>query len=305
MDLISIVMPTYKRSDMIGRAIESILNQTYRNFEIIIVDDNDETSIERQETEENMKPYISNKKIKYIKHKKNFGGSQARNTGIRITSGKYITFLDDDDEYYPEKLEKQYAFYKDNFPCDEGFINSQIDVYQNGKYWRRTKTKVDYEDLLFSAVSEKILGTPTLFIPKRQLLEVGGFPEIPKGQEWYLSIKLIESGLKFKSMPDRLVRVNIHNKGSIFDGHSSFDKRVDGLKNIYRIQKSYFGLFNDKQIKLINFSHNMALANAYLIKDTTESINYLKIALKYKLIDVVVMKYIIKLTLRVTKKSKN
>lgn len=295
MELISIVMPTYKRSDMIGRAIESILNQTYTNFEIIIVDDNDETSVERQETEENLKPYILNEKIKYIKHKKNLGGSQARNTGIEIASGKYITFLDDDDEYYPEKLEKQYDFYKDNFPCDEGFINSQIDVYKNGKYWRKTKARVNYEDLLFSAVSERILGTPTLFIPKCKLMEVGGFPKIPKGQEWYLSIKLIESGLKFKSMPDRLVRVNIHNKGSIFDSHGSSEGRLKGLQGIYSIQKKYYYRFNKKQIAEIEYNYRLALANFYLTYDRNKSFRLFKESFKFGPVRMKSFKYMVKL----------
>ena len=105
--LVSIIIPTYKRPLMLDRAIESALSQTYYNLEIIVVDDNDENSNFRRETELCMAKYKKKKKVRYIKHRKNLGGSLARNTGIKQSNGKYITFLDDDDEYSPDKVEKQ------------------------------------------------------------------------------------------------------------------------------------------------------------------------------------------------------
>ena len=100
---VSIIIPTYNRAHLIDRSIQSVLNQTYQDFELIVVDDGSTDNTEdiiRQFQEKD-------KRIKYIKHDKNKGGSAARNTGIKNSRGEYIAFQDSDDEWFPEKLEKQ------------------------------------------------------------------------------------------------------------------------------------------------------------------------------------------------------
>ncbi|MGH4118095.1 glycosyltransferase family 2 protein [Clostridium sp.] len=303
MELISIIVPTYKRSIMISKTIKSLLSQTYTNVEIIIVDDNNPNSIERSKTEGVLKEYIGYNNVKYIKHSENKGGSEARNTGIKHASGKYITFLDDDDEYYKDKVEKQYIFYKKTFEKDDGFINCKVNVFRNDKFVRKSKSKVDYDNLLFSVVSEKILGTPTLFIPKYQLESVGGFKILSKGQEWFLCLKLIEAGYKFKSMKEALVRVNIHKFDSISNGQNSVEKKSEGLTTIYEIQKNYFEYFNQKQIREINYNYTMAMAACYLNSNKKESLKYFfKSFLNYRF-DRKTLKYMVKFFLNYLQKS--
>lgn len=105
--LVSVVIPTYKRPIYLKRAIDSVLNQTYENVELIVVDDNNPDTPARLETEDLMAHYSDNPKVKYLKHDKNRNGSAARNTGWRAATGEYITYLDDDDEIAPEKIAKQ------------------------------------------------------------------------------------------------------------------------------------------------------------------------------------------------------
>lgn len=105
--LVSVIIPTYKRPDMISRAIYSVLNQTYSNIEIFVIDDNDPSFPERTLTEEVMAEYASNRNVTYIQHERNKGGSAARNSGWRCAKGDYITFLDDDDEILPKKIQSQ------------------------------------------------------------------------------------------------------------------------------------------------------------------------------------------------------
>jgi glycosyltransferase involved in cell wall biosynthesis len=99
---VSVIIPTYKRPHLIGRAIRSVLNQTYQNFEIVIIDDspNDET--------EKVVKNFNDKRIKYIRNKIRVGFIGAKNQGVRESSkdSKYVAFLDDDDEYLPLFLEK-------------------------------------------------------------------------------------------------------------------------------------------------------------------------------------------------------
>jgi glycosyltransferase involved in cell wall biosynthesis len=99
--LISVVLPTFNREKYLPRAIKSVLNQTYKNLELIIVDDGSTDN-----TEEIVKG-CSDKRIRYYKQELNKGGSAARNVGIKLAKGELISFQDSDDEWLPEKLERQ------------------------------------------------------------------------------------------------------------------------------------------------------------------------------------------------------
>ncbi|MFC7193467.1 glycosyltransferase family 2 protein [Halosimplex aquaticum] len=98
---VSVIIPTYNRATLVKRAIQSVLNQTFKDFELIIVDDASD-----DETPEVIDS-INDARLEYIRHDLNRHGGAARNTGIKYASGKYIAFLDDDDEWYPTKLERQ------------------------------------------------------------------------------------------------------------------------------------------------------------------------------------------------------
>ena len=106
--LISVIIPTYNRGSLILGAVNSVLNQTYRNIELLVVDDcsTDNTS----QILENLK----DSRIKYIRLEKNSGACTARNKGIEYASGEFIAFNDSDDLWLPEKLERQLAFLKEN-----------------------------------------------------------------------------------------------------------------------------------------------------------------------------------------------
>lgn len=109
---VSIVIPTYNRVDFLPKAVQSVLNQTYRDWEMIIVDDG---SIDN--TEEVANGYKESR-IRYIAHKYNLGISASRNTGIKNSRGEYIAFLDSDDEWFPEKISRQMnIFQKEDSKC--------------------------------------------------------------------------------------------------------------------------------------------------------------------------------------------
>lgn len=105
MDLVSVIITSYCGSENIRRSILSVLNQTYPNIELIVVDDNDPLSEERKKTEAVLES-IKDNRLRYIKHKKNLNGSAARNTGIAAAKGKYIQLLDDDDYLFPDKISR-------------------------------------------------------------------------------------------------------------------------------------------------------------------------------------------------------
>ena len=129
-DLVSIIMPSYNTGRFISETIESVLAQSYSNWELIIVDD-----CSTDNTDEVIEDYISDDRIKYIKNDKNSGAAISRNRALREAKGKWIAFLDSDDLWEAQKLEKQITFmenYKYRFSYTN-YIEIDEDSIFNGK----------------------------------------------------------------------------------------------------------------------------------------------------------------------------
>jgi glycosyltransferase involved in cell wall biosynthesis len=101
---VSVVIPTYKRASVIGNAIESVLAQSFQDFEVLVADD------ASPDDTENVVRGFRDPRIRYLRQTKNSGDAAARNLGVRHASGEFIAFLDDDDEWLPEKLRLQVEF---------------------------------------------------------------------------------------------------------------------------------------------------------------------------------------------------
>ena len=107
--LVSIIMPSYNTAGFIAKSVESVLAQTYPYWELIIVDD-----CSTDNTDEVMAEFLSDSRIVYLKNKTNSGAAVSRNRALQLARGKWIAFLDSDDLWHPEKLEKQISFMEDN-----------------------------------------------------------------------------------------------------------------------------------------------------------------------------------------------
>lgn len=109
MPKVSVVIATYRRTHSLKRALESLVNQSYKNIEVILIDDNGNTEWNSKiklivDNFRKKHPYII---LKYIVNHKNIGSAKTRNVGINASSGEFVTFLDDDDIYLPDKIKKQ------------------------------------------------------------------------------------------------------------------------------------------------------------------------------------------------------
>lgn len=107
--LVSIIMPSYNTASFISESIQSVLAQSYEDWELIIVDD-----CSPDDTDQVVKPYLSDERIKYLKNEKNSGAAVSRNRALREAKGKWIAFLDSDDLWMPDKLKKQVSFMENN-----------------------------------------------------------------------------------------------------------------------------------------------------------------------------------------------
>ena len=108
--LVSVILPTYRRKETLKRALDSLYSQSYTSIEIIVVDDNADTEWNNY-VQSVLKEYPS---VVYICNAKNLGSAETRNIGIRAAKGDYITILDDDDIYLPEKIENQLQYMIEN-----------------------------------------------------------------------------------------------------------------------------------------------------------------------------------------------
>lgn len=192
--LVSIIIPTYKRVDTILETIQSVLNQTYKNIEIIVVDDNGKDTYYQKTTEQLLNKYIKEKKIIYIPHKNNRNGSAARNTGLIYSHGEYINFLDDDDKLYPTKIEEQIKrIINTNKSIGATYCNSKIIHYQNITH--RLIEKYSNVCKEGNLCKEYILGkakfNTSMIMFKREAIEyLGGFDEsYVRHQDYELMIR--------------------------------------------------------------------------------------------------------------------
>ena len=201
---VSVVIPTYNRAHLLERALGSVLRQTFRDFEVLVVDDGSTDSTAGVVRD------IRSPALRYIRHETNCGGSKARNSGIQAARGVYVGLLDDDDEWLPEKLQKQI----DRFEAagdDVGVVYSGYDVLSE-----RTGS-VAYSrvprGLAFTYVD--FLGTTgfgaSVPLVRRACFEkVGLFDEtLPGTQDRDMWLRIARR-YAFAYVPDVLVRQYIH-----------------------------------------------------------------------------------------------
>ncbi|MFO7792179.1 MAG: glycosyltransferase family 2 protein [Candidatus Saliniplasma sp.] len=229
MKKVSVIIPTYNRSMELKRAVRSVLNQTYEDFELIIVDDNSKD--DTREVVDN----FEDDRIRYHKNETNMGGSGSRNVGIRMSRNDFIAFLDDDDQWFPTKLEKQVKVLKDTPPDYCGVYTGLIKIREGEPISEKMIYKEGnlFEDLLW----ENIIGSTSVILLKKEcLLDVGGFTKnLPASQELDLYLRLSER-YKFKCVGEPLVRYHIHNKNQITGDYS---KKIVSKKYIFEKYKDY------------------------------------------------------------------
>ncbi len=207
MPKVSIIIPTYNRAWLLRKAIFSVLNQTYRDFEIIVVDDaSTDNTIDAINA-------LNSKKIKYIRHDVNKGEAGARNTGILNTNGQYIAFLDDDDEWLPKKLELQVDKFE-NSPQKVGLIYTGIIryYYKENKLIRKTQTiPLHKGDVYHALIKGNIIGTPSCVLIRRKCMEKIGLFDfaIAYGLDYDYWIR-ISKHFDFKYLAEPLVKYRVH-----------------------------------------------------------------------------------------------
>ena len=180
--LVSIVLPTYNRGEMLKKTISSIISQTYTNWELIIVDDasNDNTA--------GIVKGMDDSRICYVKNEKNCGSNYSRNRGAELANGEFLAFIDSDNEWMPEKLEKQINCFEVQGELELVFCK----VLVNEGGFEKIVPNEQIEDLKEIMVRKNIVDTSATLMRKAAFEKVGKFDErISRLQDWDLFFRFI------------------------------------------------------------------------------------------------------------------
>lgn len=219
--LITILTDTKNRAELISRCIESIQKQTYQNYEHIIADGGTDT------TEKVIAAY-NDSRIRYVKVPEG-GPVMQTKTAFEMSKGDFITFLDDDDEYLPEKLEKQLELIQ-SLPKDYGFIYGTMSYYDNNTneylYNHEANLKGGKELLKIAVADAVICGTPTLMFRREAFTSIGGTWIAGIGNErsdMALVCKALKQGWKVAPLKESYVKIYVNHQ-SVRMSDTSFYK---------------------------------------------------------------------------------
>lgn len=271
--LIDVIIPTFNRAPVLTRAIDSVLNQTVKNFTIHVVDDGS-----TDETASVLKKYSQHPQVK-IHVKKNSGVSAARNFGVAHSSSEWISFLDSDDEWLATKLEKQCDYVKNN-PSTQ-FLHSEEQWIRNGvRVNPKKKHSKESEDLLHRSLNFCLISPSTVLMKRDLFLLHGGFDEeLVVCEDYDLWIKiLIEQSAGF--IPEALIKKYGGHADQLSTKYFAMD--YWRIKSLFKIYSTYV---LNAELKLemrsvIKTKCELLLKNYAKYENQTESLEITAILIK-------------------------
>src|SRR5690625_1266873 len=266
--MISVVIPTHNRGDLIGRAIESVLNQTYKDIEIVIVSDGS-----TDDTEDVVKKYQKKyNNIQLINVHPNKGANNARNEGIKASKGEYLAFLDDDDNWELDKLESQIKVFEKDQTI--GLVYTGINIIYVNENVKYNSLSGYRGDLSKEILIRNIIGATSSVMIKKEVLDKSGYfdIEMPAKQDYDLWIRACQHAkVDFVAEP----KLNYYN----YTGGEQISGRVDRHEEAVAIMnKKYASLFaqlSTEERKKQQSNLSISIANVALRN------NNKKLAFKY------------------------
>ena len=227
MDLVSVIIPFYKKRKFICETVSSILEQTYKNIEIVIIYDDPE----KDDLNFLRKNFSENDKIRIIVNNRNLGAGLSRNKGIASAKGIYVGFIDADDLWSKEKISKQITFMKkNNFQVSH---TSYKIISEEGEILNTRKSKYfnNYKNILTSCD----IGLSSVLLKKTLITEEIKFANLKTKEDFVLWLKILKSGFEIGAVEEPLMSWR-KTKGSL--SSSIFQKLKDGFK-VYNHYMNY------------------------------------------------------------------
>jgi len=251
MPRVTVIIPTHNRSELLRCAISSVLSQTFEDFELCVIDDASSDDTEK------VVGSFRDQRIRYLRHPTSKGGAAARNTGILSSTSDYLAFLDDDDEWYPEKLRMQVELL-DRGPASVGVIYAGYDSVE-GTTGRQVRSRIPivrgnlHEHLL---TSNPIGGTSTVLIRRECLEAVGSFDEaLTSYQDYDLWLRISER-YEFDFIPQALLKYTLHEVRI----STNLDARSTGINRILQKHGRHPSLCKTLATHCVGLGREYALA---------------------------------------------
>lgn len=256
--LVSVILPTYNRKNVIERAINSVMNQSYADWELIIVDDG---SVDG--TEEYIKQFFCSGKTVFLRQI-NRGVSAARNRGVSQAQGEYIAFIDSDDEWTSCKLERQIDFFKKNNGVGLVFSNVTI-INPDGSQSEKPELFPHSEDAIFGLKEifvDPFLGVPTVMMTKKLFEAVGGFNESLRAAEdvdLFLRASLCQP---FGYIHEKLV--NVYKTAGSLSAFVMEGGNIPPIEDNINVVKRFIDANKSHVLDVYNCDVNLVMSNCYL-----------------------------------------
>ena len=264
---VSVIVSTFRRDELLKRALLSLIHQDYLSLEIIVVDDNGNEAWNRkvQTIVSEIRSHLREKQtLILLTNQTNLGSARSRNAGIAASHGDVITFLDDDDIYLPSKVSTQAAAMlaaeADFSLMDLTLVNEKGKCVEQKTHPYLHKT-LKRSDLIRLHLLHHLTGTDVMMFRRDYLMKIGGFDPIDIGDEFYLMMKAIENNGCFLYLPQTLVHAMVHYDGS---GLSGGPRKAEGMLQLYAFKKRYFSLLSKRDIRLIRTRHHAVLAFSHI-----------------------------------------
>lgn len=253
---VSVIITTFQRSDFLIRAIDSVFNSDYFDYEVIVIDDNGKESYFQIQNIEILTKYSRNKNFIYYAMPINSGACLARNQGVKIANGNILMFLDDDDYYFSNKISKQVQVLENsNFDACLCAMNrldeNNVEIISVENFPRGENLK----DFLINGNCF----TSMIGIKKDAFLKIGGFSQIDRFQDKFFMFKFFENNLKVFLLQEQLFVFSEHLQTRISLGN--IEKISNAYKQIFEFKKKHFDLFTDKQQANFQNNYYLNLAN--------------------------------------------
>lgn len=261
--MVTIITPTYNRAEYLENAIASVLSQTYKDLEYIVIDDNPKMSKARAQTKETIMKFKDDNRLRYIQNETNLGGAGSRNVGIAQAKGDYIAFLDDDDMYLPDRLEAQIGPMMKN-DWDVCVMDGATYKYETGEKLTERHQKVysnmSNDELIRAHLLYHISGTNSFMFKTSFIREIGGFDIVPSCQEYILMQKALDAKPRFGYVPE------IHIKNFQHEGEqlSTGAKKLAGQQLLFECKKKYFYLLTRAEKNQVVCRHHGVLFFVHL-----------------------------------------
>lgn len=252
---VSVIIPAYNQGHYLSGAIQSVLDQTYQDFEIIVVDDGSTDN-----TAEVAKSF-SDTRVRYI-YQKNGGLSAARNTGIRNSTGSYVTFLDSDDLFFPKHLDTLATML--NEKSDIGFVAGQtIPIDNEGNYLSEVP-KSNTRELGDQFLLGNLLPVGSMMVRRCWLDKVGPFDESLRAYEdWELWLRLVRAGCQMTSVEQPVFQYRFHGEQMTRDGDRMRTATFAVLDKIYSDSATLPASWQNLRDQAYSYAHLRAAAHAY------------------------------------------